>query len=487
MTRISKRLRIPAIITVLCIIMSLFAVPAGAEADISTTRHSVVCLEIGVENDAGDWFGLSSGSGFFVGDPKKNPEYLITNHHVIQQYIDGGKGERVPIAVDDNGNVTQPRDGIMGRMRIKVFFDSTTFIQASLVDSDNVKDVAILRLDEPTSLRAAIPLESPDDSIAGKSVYAVGYPDIAQNAFYNPTSALGERDATITKGAVSRLTNVRGSGVKVVQTDTNIAAGNSGGPLINDNGDVVGVCCGSVTFWNAQGVATDVFYAINVVEAMSLLDRNSIAYTTGPVSEGIPMWVWIAGGGGLALIIIIIIIIAAVSGSNKKKRAAQAAAAAQMAAPMQAPGMMPGAMAGGMPMGQPVQPMGQPMQQPVNMMPVGSQPHLQPGDSGYRIECLAGALAGQRIMVKLSGSAIFGRNSASSNVVFPENTPGVSSRHCEVWLENGLLYIRDLGSSHGTFLQPGIRINPNQPTPLKEGTIFWLGTEDQKFIITMKR
>ena len=479
MTRISGKFRITAVFAAVCIIVSLFAVSAGAEADISATRHSVVCLEIGVENDTGDWFGLSSGSGFFVGDPKKNPEYLITNHHVIQQYIDGGKGERVPIAVDDEGNVTQPRDGIMGRMRIKVFFDSTTFIQASLVDSDNVKDIAILRLDEPTSLRAAIPLESPEDNIAGKSVYAVGYPDIAQNAFYNPTSALGEKDSTITKGAVSRLTNVRGSGVKVVQTDTNIAAGNSGGPLINDNGDVVGVCCGFVTFWNAQGVATDVFYAINVVEAMSLLDRNSISYTTGPVSEGIPMWVWIAGGGGLLLIIVIIIIIAAVSAGNRKKRAAQAAAAAAMAPPMQAPGMMPN--------GMPMQPMGQPMQQPVNMMPAGGQPHLQPGDSGYRIECLAGALAGQRIMVKMSGSAIFGRNSASCNVVLPETTPGVSSRHCEVWLENGLLYIRDLGSSHGTFLQPGIRINPNQPTPLKEGTIFWLGTEDQKFIITMKR
>ena len=474
MRSISVKLRLAAVFMAFCLAAALFVVPAHAEADISTTRHSVVYLEVGIENDIGEWVGMFSGTGFFIGDLEKNPEYLITNHHVVEEYINGGKGERVSMVVDSDSHIHVDDNiykmnldsSFVARTRIKVYFDASNFIQASVVDFDNVKDLAVLRLDEPTGSRSALPLEIPDDSIAGKSVYAVGFPGLADNQFYNPTSLKGENDSTITKGAVSRLTTVTGSGVKVVQTDTDISGGNSGGPLINDNGDVVGICRGSV--WNAD--MNTITYAINAVELKGILDRNNIPYVLGPVQKGIPLWIILVAGGALLLIIIIVIIIIAVSSSNKKKRLAEQQAQQQAQQQMQ------------MQMQQLQQ-----QQQQANMMNVGSQVQLKPGDTGLRIEGLAGAMAGKRVMIKLGSSVVIGRNANMCNVTVPDNTPGVSSKHCEIWLENGTLYIKDLGSSHGTFISPGIRVEPHVPTPVKEGTIFWLGTENQKFTISMKR
>ena len=475
MKAISVKLKAAVAFMVLCLTAAMFAVPAQAK-DVSTARHSVVYIEIGLENDEGTFVGMFRGTGFFIGELDKDPEYLVTNHHVVEEYINGGRGERLPMVVDGDGHIHLEDDNLykmnidssfIARTRIKVFFDANNFIQASVIDSDPVKDIAVLRLDEPTDKRVALPLEIPTDSISGKPVYAVGYPAISDNELYNPTNLKSESDSSITSGTVSRLTTVTGSGVKVVQTDTKISGGNSGGPLVNDACDVVGIC--SSTVWNTGLDA--VTYAINAVELKGILDRNNIPYIIGPVPEPFPLWIIIAGAGLLLVIIAVIIIIIAVSNGNKKKLAAEQAAAAAAAAQQQ----------------QQQQMLQQQQQQHINMMNVGSQAALKPGDTGLRIEGLAGAMAGKRVMIKIGSSVIIGRNSSVCNVTVPDGTPGVSSKHCEIWLENGTLYIKDLGSSNGTFISPGIRVEPHVPTPLKEGSIFWLGSENQKFIISMKR
>ena len=105
-------------------------------------------------------------------------------------------------------------------------------------------------------------------------------------------------------------------------------------------------------------------------------------------------------------------------------------------------------------------------------------------DSGWRIECVSGALQGKRFMVKLTGTVLFGRD-PQSGIVFPNGTPGVSGRHCELWFANGNVYLRDLDSSHGTFLA-GSRIPAQQPAKLNENDIFWLGSEKEQFRLVRK-
>ena len=59
----------------------------------SEVRESIVVVYTCIELKNGKEIQFGWGTGFFVGDPEENPEYLITNHHVIEEYLGAGKGE----------------------------------------------------------------------------------------------------------------------------------------------------------------------------------------------------------------------------------------------------------------------------------------------------------------------------------------------------------------------------------------------------------
>ena len=75
----------------------------------------------------------------------------------------------------------------------------------------------------------------------------------------------------------------------------------------------------------------------------------------------------------------------------------------------------------------------------------------------------------------------FGRDPALCNVVFPSGTPGVSRRHCVLESHSGGLYLMDLGSSSGTFLQGGQRLPVNQWVQVTGS--FYLGSPSVMFSI----
>lgn len=75
----------------------------------------------------------------------------------------------------------------------------------------------------------------------------------------------------------------------------------------------------------------------------------------------------------------------------------------------------------------------------------------------------------------------FGRDPALCNVVFPSGTPGVSRRHCVLEPHSDGMYLMDLGSSSGTFLQNGQRLQPNQWVKVSDN--FCLGSPNVMFAI----
>ena len=62
-------------------------------------------------------------------------------------------------------------------------------------------------------------------------------------------------------------------------------------------------------------------------------------------------------------------------------------------------------------------------------------------------------------------------------------TPGVSALHCELHYTSGRLELTDLGSTYGTFIGDGIRLEANRPYSLQAGETFYLGAPDNKFMI----
>ena len=55
-----------------------------------------------------------------------------------------------------------------------------------------------------------------------------------------------------------------------------------------------------------------------------------------------------------------------------------------------------------------------------------------------------------------------------------------------LFLQNGTLYLKDLGSTYGTWVGEGKRLAPNQAVPPQAGDRFYLGSERETFLITRK-
>jgi hypothetical protein len=102
----------------------------------------------------------------------------------------------------------------------------------------------------------------------------------------------------------------------------------------------------------------------------------------------------------------------------------------------------------------------------------------------FRLQCVAGVFAGKRFPIE--GSLVLGRDSRKCALVFPSNTHGISGIHCRLEILDGSVWLKDLGSTYGTFLEGGKRLAAGQAIRLGIGTRFWLGSEKEVFMITPK-
>lgn len=413
----------------LSLLCALFP-PARAEAGFDpATRESVAVVATCLDTEGGE-ISFGWGTGFFVGAQGENPAYLVTNHHVIEDFISYGAGELHDYTIDGRTYT--------GRTKIRVYFDSNTYEEAYIVEYNSSKDVAILKLNAGTSLRKPIALTVPDDGMVGSTVYAVGYPGLSENLFAGSTTSWGISDVTVTRGAVSRIITTQGTGQALVQIDCDIKPGNSGGPLVNAAGEAIGINTKSVS--DTSGDQTN--YAVNISEAIALLERNNIAYTPGGSGPEPDKRIGIGAIIGIAVAAAAVVVVVAVALMKRKRP-------------------VPGPVDPGIPA--------------INPTPAGTELRLQ-GQSG--------TFAGRRFSI--NGQVRIGRDPAANDLVYPAGTPGISGRHCVVTLSGGQVMVTDLGSSYGTFLAGGRKLTPNQPTPLRMGDRFYLGAEKESFVITGK-
>lgn len=104
----------------------------------------------------------------------------------------------------------------------------------------------------------------------------------------------------------------------------------------------------------------------------------------------------------------------------------------------------------------------------------------EPLTSLLNVACEKGAIAGKRV---ISSNAIYiGRDPSKCGLVFPANTPGISKVHCVVRRESFGIVIEDLGSTYGTFLENGMKIEPNSPLAAGNRCEFYLGNMDTKIV-----
>ena len=153
-------------------------------------------------------------------------------HEGVVQVRTRGRGAGAGLIWDEDGLVLTNHHVVAGGRRAArvqvVVHDGKTF-EAEVVKRGRELDLALLRLEEFPGDLPAIPVGDSDKLRVGELVYAIGH----------PWGRLG----AVTAGIVSGLEVARGPGgrARYLRSDVALAPGNSGGPLLNARGEVVGI------------------------------------------------------------------------------------------------------------------------------------------------------------------------------------------------------------------------------------------------------
>ncbi|MBR1731144.1 MAG: trypsin-like peptidase domain-containing protein [Ruminococcus sp.] len=414
---------------------------------------------------AGDWDDElkaitregGGGTGFFVGKEKENPQFVVSAHHLMDLYMDCGKGELATVLDADDLTIYE------GRVKIFGYFDDDDSEELYVVDSDDKKDISILKLAEPTNKRKPLSLLVPTDEMVGDTVYALGFPALSQNEYVDPTKKEGISTVSIKDGIIGKLSIESGAGTNIVEITCDTQHGHSGGPVVTPEGSVVGIDINYVAYTYTQtdddGNITNIDveknqYAVNISEAIDMLKKNNIDYIlldkiepteatgeTEPVTPTPNNNAWLFIVIGVAAVVVICAVVIVVVLLNKKKKSAPAPAIDNFN---------------------------------------NAQPQINaPKAAGY-VHSLSIQHRGMRgVKLQPNQSILIGR-SKDCAIMFKEGTPGVSGRHCSISFEPDTkeFTVTDLNSSYGTFLQDGTKLTPNVAYKLKAGNRFFLGEKD---------
>ncbi|MGX8692640.1 MAG: S1C family serine protease [Clostridia bacterium] len=186
-----------------------------------------------------------SGSGFIISEDG----YILTNYHVIEYADKGG-------------------------YTISVMLHDGTRYEASIVGSEESNDIAVLKID--AAGLTPVTLGNSDAIKVGDEVHAVGNP-------------LGELEFSMTNGHVSALdrvitTDSGGEAINMFQIDAPVNSGNSGGPVYDSEGAVIGIVTAKYSSSGVEGLG----FAIPINDAVHIAeDLITKGYVTGKAYLGV--------------------------------------------------------------------------------------------------------------------------------------------------------------------------------------------------------
>ena len=188
---------------------------------------------------------IGTGSGFIY-KTNESEAYLITNHHVV----DGGNS-------------------------FKITFTDGDLVDATLVGSDEYSDIAVLKVENKEGYKA-VEIGNSDTMRVGDTTFVVGAP-------------LGDVYSwSVTRGILSgkeRLVEVSLSNsyqsdyiMNVLQTDSPVNSGNSGGPISNSNGEVIGVVNAKISSTGVEGIGFAIPIEVAMEKAEQIINGNKSSY-----------------------------------------------------------------------------------------------------------------------------------------------------------------------------------------------------------------
>lgn len=482
-----------------------------ASPAVATAREGVLQINLVYEDSSGQPHPLKTGSGFLIG-ASSGATTVITNYHVVSLNDEEKTYYTAEYGVDfyNANNIN---------LKIQVVVKRDVVISASYVNGSEKTDFAILELAQAIYDRTPLKLADSDKVMETQRVFALGFPFtssvVADDQVYT------SEDVTITNGIVGKFQNINEIGY--ILHDANLDYGNSGGPLVDSNGNVIGVNTlfagvGAANYYYSIAIdeIADVLSALGIVyetadESTVVVEPESTAQPTVPtqeqqtieqhtseqpesteaispvivpsddsVADSNTTLIIIIVAAVIIVVILVVVIVAVISGS-KKKKVAPIAGTIPPVSPMSVPGAAPQQVRPTPPAygGNPVPPM--------------------PYDSGAGETSVLGGGAGETSVLsanmqptatlvrKKNGESVsitkalftIGKERAKVDFCIPDNN-SISRNHANIICKGGIYYLVDKNSTNYTFVN-GNKITPNQEVKLNSGDKIRLADEEFEF------
>lgn len=285
--RIGSRLIVALLVFCMAFSMSMVVMAeddnnAGTTAVSSDPRDSILQLWMAYVDDGGDKEFYQGGTCFLIND-----EYVLTNKHLYDlnniykdtqgntEKDEHGNEKTIRTKIREVERLSEPLKDNDPHVKLFLMVNKDMMVEATVHESAQSKDMdfAAVKLSEKIYDRSPIALGDSDAIEAKDKVYALGYPkDSFSTKNYNT-----KEDVSIVDGIISKVT-VTGS-VDIIEHTAPLNEGNSGGPLLNENNEVIGI--------NAFIQETK-NYSIQINPLRKALDTFGIPYTTGTSGTTVP-------------------------------------------------------------------------------------------------------------------------------------------------------------------------------------------------------
>jgi len=250
----------------LCMILGIMAVPAHAENEaILEARKGILQVAQVIFVDGTEIGYAQVGTGFLIGRPE-GAQTVLTNYHVAHAVTEDQVRAMLGTSIAANARI---------EFKIRVVVKRDVFINASIVNESRSADFTILKLEQPLYDRAPLKIGDSDNVSTTQDIFALGFPGIVSTIQLDTIYTAD--DVTVTSGIVSKTNDVVlvDAPIPCITHSARVSEGNSGGPLLNANGAVIGIN----SFISSDGDGNnDYFYSIQINEVTDVLNALGIEY-----------------------------------------------------------------------------------------------------------------------------------------------------------------------------------------------------------------